>query len=312
MNYPLKFLQTHPDIVRNMEAVRHNSPYHLEGSIWTHTLMVYTYVKALHPDNKVLLLSALLHDIGKFEAYSVEDGKTRFFGHEGYSTFMAREVLKDEDCTRQELIDILNVISLHGVNTEQLQDIPYLTLFRKADVGGRISEKETTDYAPRKFIKPCKEPEHTVTILVGLPCSGKSTFAKTLNCKIISRDDELVKFSPGKDQDESYTNLRENPELKQKFDNYFNSYLDKASKAREDLVIDMTMLSLSDRRRMMGHFPKAQFKCVILLPSLDLISERNKSRIGKTINEGVYTHMMQKFVMPVKAEGFIDIKYILE
>ena len=39
---------------------------------------------------------------------------------------------------------------------------------------------------------------------------------------------------------------------------------------------------------------------------------RQELNKGKTISENVYIHMMQKFVMPVKAEGFIDIKYILE
>ena len=311
MDYPLILLNKHPALVSVMKATEHNSPYHLEGSIWTHTMMVYSYVKALYSDNKVLLLSALLHDIGKPEAHSIEDGRTRFFGHEGFSTFMARQVLEDFDCTPQEMIDILNVISLHGVNISQLSDVPYLSMFRKADVTGRISEKESTDYSARKFVKPCIKPEHTVTILVGLPCAGKSTYAVTLNTTVISRDTELQKFVPTKSYDDSYSKLANNPELKAEFNTHFDSLLRTASKERLDITIDMTMLSLSDRRSMMSHFPKAEFKCVVLMPTLDTISYREQSRNGKTIRPEVYTHMASKFVMPTKAEGFIDIQYIL-
>lgn len=81
----------------------------------------------MHPDNKVLLLSAIFHDLGKILARKEVDGKVSFSGHEGYSALMARDFLDRFNCTDQEIIDILTVISLHGVNMSKL--IAYLNKY---------------------------------------------------------------------------------------------------------------------------------------------------------------------------------------
>ena len=73
----------------------------------------------------------------------------------------------------------------------------------------------------------------------------------------------------------------------------------------------MTMLSLKDRQSMMSRFPKASFKCIVFIPPLTTIMERNEARKGKHISSDIYDRMMSKFVMPTKAEGFTSIKYIL-
>ena len=312
MNYLLKFTQEFPAIVADMKACEHNSDYHIEGSIWTHTCMVYTYVQALHPDNKVLLLSAILHDIGKVQAHAVVEGKTRFFGHEGYSTFLARDILNKFDCTDQEIIDILNVVSLHGVNVSQLDSIPYLSMFRKADGNSRIALKYHTDYSPRKFHKPHSNPTHTVTILCGLPCSGKSTYA-IKHDNVISRDLFMMLHYGDKSEDYNtvYKEVHSDLLVLADFNKAFDKHLTVASKWDTDITIDMTMLSLKDRRSMMSRFPNARFKCVVFLPSLTTIMERNEARKGKYISETIYDRMMSKFVMPTKAEGFENIQYIL-
>ena len=313
MNYLLKFTQEFPAIVADMKACEHNSDYHIEGSVWTHTCMVYSYVQALWPDNKVLLLSAILHDIGKVQARTIIDGKTRFSGHEGYSTFLARDILDSFDCTDQEIIDILNVVSLHGVNIGQLDSVPYLSMFRKADGNSRIAVKYNDDYSPRRFRKPKLNPTHTVTLLCGLPCSGKSTYALNHD-NVISRDTFMM-LNYG-DDNEDYTTVYKEVHsdllVLADFNKAFDKHLTAASKWNTDITIDMTMLSLSDRRSMMAKFPKAKFNCVVFLPPLAVIEARNKDRKGKSLDPNVYDHMMAKFIMPTKAEGFESIKYILE
>lgn len=312
MNYLLKFTQEFPAIVADMKACEHNSDYHIEGSVWTHTCMVYSYVKALHPDNKVLLLSAILHDIGKIQAHTVIEGKTRFSGHEGYSTFLARDILNRFDCTDQEIIDILNVVSLHGVNVTQLVSVPYLSMFRKADSNSRIALKYHTDYSPRNFLKLNSNPTHTVTILCGLPCSGKSTYA-IKHDNVISRDSFMMLHYGDKSEDYNtvYKEVHSDLLVLADFNKAFDEHLTKASKWDTDLTIDMTMLSLKDRRSMMARFPRARFKCVVFIPPLTTIMERNEARKGKQISSDIYDRMMSKFVMPTKAEGFEDIQYIL-
>ena len=313
MNYLQKFIELYPDFVAEMKSCEHNSQYHQEGSVWTHTCMVYSYVQALHQDNKVLLLSAILHDIGKVFAHKVEeDGKSRFSGHEGYSTHIARGILDNFDCTDKEITDILNVISLHGVNISQLSDIPYLAMFRKADGMSRVANKYHEDYSPRRFHRPSKRKSHTITILCGLPCSGKSTYALKYD-NVISRDAFLMTHYADADEDYNkvYKEAHADPLVLADFNKSFDKHLQKASKSDTDYVIDMTMLSLSDRRSMMARFPKATFNCVVFIPPLNVIETRNNERKGKTLQPGVFEHMISKFVMPTKAEGFEDIQYIL-
>ena len=102
MTYILTFMEKYPDLVSLMKATEHNSSFHAEGSVWTHTCMVYNYCRQTHPDNKILALTALLHDIGKCYVGFEENGKTRFTGHEGYSTFLAISILDHFDLTNEE------------------------------------------------------------------------------------------------------------------------------------------------------------------------------------------------------------------
>lgn len=295
-----------------MQRCEHSSPYHQEGSVWTHTCMVYSHIQALHHDNKVLLLSAIFHDVGKVLAAKNIDGKVRFSGHEGYSALAARSALDSFDCTDQEIIDILNVISLHGVNISQLSDIPYLAMFRKADAAGRITNKPLEDYTSRRFHKPHPKPTQTITILCGLPCSGKSTYALNFD-NVISRDAFLRTHYATADEDynTAYSKVHSDPTILADLNSAFNKHLQKASKSNVDYIIDMTMLSLSDRRSMMSKFPKAKFNCVVFLPPLSVIEARNKVRKGKSLDDSIYDKMSAKFVMPTKAEGFEAIQYIL-
>lgn len=313
MNYLLKFTELYPKLVSDMQRCEHSSPYHQEGSVWTHTCMVYSHIQALHHDNKVLLLSAIFHDVGKVLSRKDSDGKVRFSGHEGYSTFVSRSLLSGFECTDQEMIDILNVISLHGVNISQLSDIPYLAMFRKADAAGRITNKPLDAYSPRRFHKPHPNPTQTITILCGLPCSGKSTYALNFD-NVISRDAFLMTHYATADEDynTTYSKVHADQTILADFNTAFDKHLQQASKSNVDYIIDMTMLSLSDRRSMMAKFPKAKFNCVVFLPPLSVIETRNKVRKGKSLDPNVYNHMMAKFVMPTKAEGFESIQYILE
>ncbi len=312
MNYLQQFIKFYPKLVSDMKACEHNSQYRQEGSVWTHTCMVYSHIQALHPDNKILLLSAIFHDVGKVIASRKIDGKVRFSGHEGYSTFLSRDLLTKFDCTDQEIIDILNVISLHGVNISQLSDIPYLSMFRKADAAGRVTNKLLDDYNSRRFYKPNSNPTQTITILCGLPCSGKSTYASDFD-NVISRDAFLMEnyADSNEDYNKVYKEVHSDPIVLADFNKSFDVHLQQVSKLNLDYTVDMTMLSLSDRRSMMARFPKAKFHCVVFLPTLEVIEARDKVRKGKSIDPSVYERMMSKFVMPTKAEGFTSIKYIL-
>lgn len=314
--YLQQFTEHFPIYVECMKATDHNSPYHLEGSVWTHTCMVYSAIKMFRPDSRVLLIAAILHDIGKIKTKTLNaKGNHSFSGHEGVSTFLATDILPLWNLTTQEKQQILTLISIHGVCSSQI-NIPYLRMFRAADITGRIcaNPKGQSDYEPRKFRIPSDSPEYTVTMLIGLPCAGKSTYAATLGLPIISRDDFLMSNfgEPGESYNKVYTDVHNDLLLRQSLDSGFNAHLQAAAKAKSDLVIDMTMLSLSSRRSMMTQFQHARFKAIVFLPRLSTIEARNATRPGKFISDEVYFNMMKSFVMPVREEGFESISIILE
>lgn len=308
-----QFKQQYKDLYLSMTNCEHSSPYHQEGSVWTHTEMVYNYAVKNYPNNKVVQLAALLHDIGKPSAMRVDprDNKTRFSGHEGISTFLAREVLDGYDLTYQEKVQVLNLISLHGVNIEQLE-YPNLEVMRECDMKGRISSKEIREYPRRQFLIKPKEPIHTVTLMTGLRGAGKSTYASQLNLPIISRDNVITSTFPDMTYNEAYTYMQDNKSQYMAVAFKFEKLLIKAAKEQEDVVIDMTMLTLSSRRSMMAKFPKAKFKAIVVMPPLSITKERANSRPGKEISDRVYEHMLPTFTMPVKEEGFEEITYILD
>lgn len=187
-------------------------------------------------------------------------------------------------------------------------------MFRKADQQGRLYFDEKglpADYQERRFMTPSSTPSHTVTLLVGLPASGKSTYANSYRA-VLSRDNLLTYTYPDMTYNEAYTYVHSDPTRLQLFNKAFDKLITQRSREQQDLVIDMTNLSLKSRRSMMQRFPHAQFKCVVFLPPFTQVIARNNTRPGKSIPFDTLIAMSKSFVMPVKQEGFIDIKYILE
>ena len=117
------FNENYKGLVQDMKDCSHNlsptdlSPYHAEGTIWTHTMMVYSQ---LLPDaSNELKLAALLHDIGKPYCQVIKEGKGRisFTGHEHYTSFKAIEILNHFEDTFSPINkeNILYAINYHDL-----------------------------------------------------------------------------------------------------------------------------------------------------------------------------------------------------
>lgn len=243
------------------------NPYHIEDSVWTHTMMVCLQAENDDAD-KINMICALLHDTGKPEARDVipfdkpkpvhtetnqrreddkqnsktvgltRETKTHFRGHEGISFYKSIDVLKalrDEGVVNnQEIAEILTIISHHGTLFDNVKDgvefkpevvkskwkgdpytfekfvkqVKYDSLGRfftskdgrKSDAhffGTSIFGNEFTEEMFDHFHGTRIIPSKSITALVGVPLSGKSTWIAE-NVKegdvVISRDDTLMKF----------------------------------------------------------------------------------------------------------------------
>jgi len=340
------FVKNYPENYNLMNKTFHEfstdnmSPWHGEGSVWTHTMMVMTYIEYLNInqfDKDILLTTGLLHDIGK--PYAIEfipsngdkPDRYMFRGHEGISTFHAIKILKHLECdfpdTYKDIInDILNVISLHGVSLEETTTSRYNSMilslrkqFMEADKAGAIrmnSGEKSEHYPPRKFLRLPKSLNKEVVIMCGLPCSGKSTYIAEnfSDYSIISRDEEIMRFyqlhNEISDYNTSYNWVHNNEDTLELFNKSFNDIIRSVSK-HDKVVVDMTMLSLSSRRSMLSNFNQHTRKVVVMMTPLDELYRRNNQRDGKYIPEHVLSRMMTQFVMPVESEGFCDIEIVL-
>jgi predicted kinase len=324
------------------------SPYHMEGSIWTHTMMVTTVIDCMDSlttyEKKILLITALLHDIGKPDALIEKSSSDRgsyysFHSHEGISTFLATDILSDMSNVFQlsssDIKLILSIISLHGSRVDDIflnsSCFSYSNRlnffrgkFRLADKSGAVRSDFNgiePDYEKRKYHKQLTKHENKELIIMsGIPCSGKSTFIeKNLpDYFLISRDECLSSFvatlpsNPCKDMNytEIFKYVHSDDDIERNFNLFFNRFLQE-SKSKDKLVIDMTMGSLKSRRSMMNIFGNYNFKSIVMLPTLSTIRLRNSNRTGKIISNYVLDSMIKGFTMPVQHEGFDSVDLII-
>jgi putative nucleotidyltransferase with HDIG domain len=339
------FIKNYPDEYKTMLGTNHYvdplepNPFHIEGSVWTHTLMVMTWIEAKFGEVQnvmsVLLTAGLLHDLGKpiakeyKEATDTKGARHSFGGHEGISTLKAIGILKNlqkdfpEVYTLNVVEDIIKVISLHGCHIdsgeERLDEL--LTYFREADKRGavrNVDENIFSQYKPRHFARTYTETitDKELVMMVGYPCSGKSHYVATHfpNHVVVSRDNFMQEYTnqykAGLTYNEAYIFVHEDKDFLQQFNNEFNNHVNNMSKENK-VVVDMSMSSLSSRRKMINRFSNHKLKCVVMLTDETTIKHRNKNRNGKFIKESVFSTMGKSFVMPVLKEGFVEIKVVL-
>ena len=272
-------MKNYTALVDNMQEATHAvktdepNPYHSgDNSIWTHTMLVCQRAEISSEENynKITLITALLHDIGKpesmvempFEAKKAvytesneirnngmnagkdsgmnreipKSGKKRAFrGHEGISFYKAIEIAnaleKEGVIDLEEKKEVLQIVGLHGTLFDRIKDgeeykpekviakFDNMRTYKnfvsqvKHDSLGRFfiskdgrknqaQELGKTIYTEKTFWKYYKVPEDEkrgpkITVLVGPPGSGKSTFLEN-NLKestIISRDSVMMGYA---------------------------------------------------------------------------------------------------------------------
>ena len=128
--FQIHFPELHDDLLQ----CNHNydekdlNPYHLESDCWSHTMMVCK-IAELYEYDKVVQISALLHDIGKPKSRKINpcNNHVQFFGHEELSSKMAVKILdlmfEQNMINSEEKAEIIELIEkhafLHKVNDEE-------------------------------------------------------------------------------------------------------------------------------------------------------------------------------------------------
>ena len=120
------FLDNFPEYVATMRLSNHaysvedNNPYHLEGDVWTHTMMVLKVSELQDNTDIIDYIACLLHDLGKPSTREEipERKRVMFKGHEGVSYYLAIDVIDKliEDNIIPSVVKqlILETINKHG------------------------------------------------------------------------------------------------------------------------------------------------------------------------------------------------------
>ena len=337
------WFQTHyPDLVEDMRNCSHHSdsslnPYHLEGDVWSHTLLCLSEAKDL---SELMLFVILCHDIGKPMARKESNGKTSFKGHELISAFMTLPIAKKYGFSDKEIIKIFQLIAYHTSILKLLDNENCLTevldihkgnpdLFldllpiTKADGLGRIMEKynDKLYYIEDYFSgtldtmlfnkKEKKSQQSTLTCLIGLPGSGKSTYLKNNKVSpenIICRDDIIMQLAKTKD-----SSIISNPSDRLKKDCHKNieSLKSHLVSNKKDIYLDMTHLTDKDRHLSLKGIPRNYwFKAVIIINDLDSIKAINLSR-DKKVSWSYIENLLKRSSLPLYNE-FDEIEWVFK
>lgn len=346
------FQTNYASLVADMQISHNESPlgiysnWHLEGSIYTHTMMVLAQMQDLvckmPTRSKELLIAALLHDIGKVKTRKVLEDKVTFYDHANVSTFLAIDIISslDPTLTNEQKVFILRLINYHQVFfqlTDDMTDKGYsrfkakfntpigfelvqaLKLHRIADFAGRIAKFEDGTQTQRldqlyeelAYAQPkpkrIKELPHAI-IMVGVPCSGKSTYIKNnyANYISISRDEQIMKYAT---KNMTYTdawNIADQTQV----DIDYETLLHSTIAAKKDLVIDKTNLTYKGRKKLLNLFRNAGYQTtiVVLLTQPFLIQQHTEKRIEKRVPSSAFNNMVASFQLPFEDEG--ETKYV--
>ena len=303
--------------------------------------------------SKTVLLSLLFHDIGRVKTRRVnKDASLSFGDFEGVSCYISIEMLNKLDLSEDEKVRILKII-MHQYNIidfvkydeisfeEFVEKYKYdeellLDLFSyvKCDLFGRFIDKSKTKfYDLQKIIKYEKEAsslkiqtpkiknKKDVYILVGVPCSGKSSWIEYNypEAHVISRDwtvSEVGKRHNLYTYDESSYLDDTNEDVSNEIDDLYSELIKESYVTDKPIIVDNTSVTINKRKKWIERYKNTHnIYCVVFLKSFENIVSCNKKRSkleNKTINEKTILKQMKNFRFPLLNEGYCEVKYVFD
>jgi len=140
----------------------------------------------------------------------------------------------------------------------------------------------------------------TLFVPVGIPASGKSTWADHQNDQIICPDTYRRQVYGGAPVNGLI------PDHEKEIWRWAYSQLNLAQKERHSLIFDATNLSQSRRTRLRNLAPRHNHVAVYFETPLELCLERNAER-EHPVPEQVVADMHSRLVPPTHAEGWDDV-----
>lgn len=155
-----------------------------------------------------------------------------------------------------------------------------------------------------------------VTVLIGPPCTGKTTYLKNFKHDFVISSDAIVDIlcrRAGMKYHE-YFHLPLSSSIKASHNEIFKQLIIESSDFSH-VVWDLTNLTKQARKKIFEHYPKATFKAVVFdfIGLEKRVLKLNKQRYqqqGKWVNEGAMQNMFERFEPVQASEGFSDIDIV--
>ena len=171
-----------PELAPRMGFDQKN-PHH-EHDIFTHTAMVVERA----PKEPVLRMTALLHDLGKVDTFSLDArGIGHFYGHAAVGAKMAEDILRRLKCSNALRDEVTWLIAHHMdrfpcdeksarrcLSKNGLLRMERLTLLQMADFGGKVDEGDLDEWL--RLLREVNAREGTLTLKT-LAVKGKDLIA---------------------------------------------------------------------------------------------------------------------------------------
>ena len=134
---PSSYLEAIKDSLRNtpldallvLEKIEQNIKYQPEGNVWSHIMLVIdtaAKIKEFANDKESLMLSALLHDVGKGPTTKKnKQGRWISYNHDVEGVKLAEKILDYYNYESNEKSKILNLIKYHMHHIYIIQDLPF-------------------------------------------------------------------------------------------------------------------------------------------------------------------------------------------
>ena len=145
-------------------------------------------------------------------------------------------------------------------------------------------------------------------MLVGIPCSGKSTFVNRLkkipfweNAVVLSTDNYIEKVA--QEHNTTYSEIFDDV-IKDATRELEIAFIEAKDKGK-NIIYDQTNLTVKTRKKKLSKLPSHYARGVIYFEiSLEEALERNKHREGKFIPENILKRMYHQLEVPTLEEGF--------
>jgi len=312
-----------------------SNPHHLEGDVFTHTMMVFNTAVNWNMDFKVQI-AALLHDIAKPYTREVffKDGinKVSFRNHEALGFYRSLDILRKVYSDILSDRDIMNIATVIAHHTSLFQyraktnkysslaeyvgkafghydydAIGILNALSYCDSDGRISKDGMVHYMSsidgyEDHISEQYVSDKKLTLLVGPPNAGKNYYLDNTffdgDTVSISRDDIVMELGEG-----TYNECWKSVDHSE-VDRILNKRFNTSLKEGKNIIVNMTNMSKKSRRRWINPARQKDYmvEAVVFYTSYDTIMERNNNREGKYIPTDVIVNMMKSFCYPTYEE----------